>query len=129
MLIYLYKYNMRDNLPIFIFLFLIIQVQLHLKEEKRQELLSKLTKKISYEGLTQNLRKSQREIEDSFQIIQYNITEIKLLLEEYNLPLNYSFFNNTSAIKDIKTQGNCDSSWSFAVTSTIAYRFKKMGLI
>ena len=120
--------KMKDNLPIFIFLFLIIQVQLHLKKEKRQELLSKLTKKISYEDLSQNLREYQKEIKDSFQIIKYNVTEIKLLMEEYKLPLNYNFFNETGAIKDVKNQGSCESSWSFAASSSLAYRFKKYGI-
>ena len=118
---------MKVNLIKFIFSLLLIHVQLNLRPEKRQELLDKLTKKISISDMEENLYEFDNFEEDSFKI-SYDVNEIKKLMKQNGLPENYNFFDDSGAEKNIKNQAKCGCCWSFATTSSLAYRFYKYGI-
>lgn len=118
---------MKVNLGIIILSLLIIQVQLHLRAEKRQELMNQFARKIDE---TQNLDKIYEELyaaEDSFKKMNYDVSEIQKLLAQYNLPENYNYLQENKATIYIKDQASCGSCWSFASTSALAYRYLKYG--
>ena len=116
---------MKVNLLTIIFSLTILQVQLNLRPEKRQELLDKLTTKISITDIDQNFDKFNDFGECSFKKISYDINEIKSLMKQYDLPESYNYFNDTGAEIIVKNQASCGCCWSFASTSALAYRFKK----
>ena len=118
---------MKVNLLTIIFSLTILQVQLNLRPEKRQELLDKLTTKISITDIVQNLDKFNYEeyFEEDFKKMSYDINEIKSLMKQYDLPESYNYFNDTGAEIIVKNQASCGCCWSFASTSALAYRFKK----
>ena len=121
---------MKANILIIIFSFTIIQVQLNLRAEKRQELLDKLTTKISITDIDQNFDKFNYEeyFEEDFKKMSYDINEIKSLMNQYGLPESYNYFDKTGAEKIVKNQESCGCCWSFSSTSALAYRFKKYGI-
>ena len=53
------------------------------------------------------------------------LQKINEILEQYNFTQNYSFIEEMNIDPKIKTQGTCDSSWSFASTTALSYRFLK----
>ena len=123
---------MKVNLLPIIFSLIIIKVQLNLRAEKRKELLDKLTTKISFSDIDQNLFEYEDDeyisMEDSFKQMNYNLTYIKELLQIYGFPESYNYLNETGATKIVKNQQSCGCCWSFAATSALAYRYKKYGI-
>jgi len=121
---------MKTNFLTIIFSVVLILVQLNLRPEKRQELLDKLTTKISISDIEENLDKFNYEqyFEEDFQKMTYDINEIKSLMAQYGLPESYDYFEKTGATKIIKNQELCGCCWSFSSTSALAYRFKKYGI-
>ena len=120
---------MNSNTILLIFSLLIIQVQLRLEPEQRQELLDRLAKKISISDLEKgNHYLYDDEALTSCQAMKYNVSDIQELLKQYDLPEYFNYFENTGAPKNVKDQQRCGSCWSFAVTSSLAYRYYKYGL-
>jgi len=115
-----------------IFFLIIIQVQLNLRAEKRQELIDKLTTKISIIDIAQNPEEIEDDEyifqDDTFQQMKYNLTYIRELLQKYNFPESYNYLNETGAEKIVKNQESCGCCWSFATSSALAYKFKKYGI-
>ena len=116
---------MKSNMILLIFLVLIFQVQLILEPEKRQELLDRLAKEISLSDLH---HLNDDDSLTSFKAMKYNVSDIQALLTKYDLPENFNYFNATGAKKNVKNQKSCGSCWSFAATSSLAYRYLKYGL-
>ena len=120
---------MNSNTILLIFSLLIIQVQLRLEPEQRQELLDRLAKKISISDLEKgNHYLYDDEALTSCQAMKYNVSDIQELLKKYDLPEYFNYFENTGATKNVKDQQRCGSCWSFAATSSLAYRYYKYGL-
>jgi C1A family cysteine protease len=111
------------------FLFLFTQVYLKLTEEKRNELLNKYTKKVSFQNLDE-LKNYEIKFysEPLKEGIQYDPARIESLILEYGLPLEYNFINETNATSNVKDQGSCGCCWSHAATTTLAYRYHKKGI-
>ena len=117
---------MKSLILLLIFSLTIIHVQLILPPQMRQELLKKLTWKISQSDLTQDNPEFNSEFSEK---MKYNVSDIQKLMAEYGLPENFSFFNKTGADIIIKDQGKCTySEWAFVATSTLAYRYKTHGI-
>ena len=109
---------MKAQLFYALFIFLFIQVSLKLSPQKREELLNKFTKKITLDNLG-NI-KPQIYVGPT---LNYTVKEIKEILDKYDFPLNYDFFNETGCQKRVKNQGRCGSCWSFGSTTALSYRF------
>ena len=115
---------------LFLFLLsLIKQAHFKLPELKRQELLSKLTKKISLENIDEwkklNFISNQSPLEDG---ISYDPAQIEQILEENGFPQNYNFIEETNATVNIKDQASCGCCWSHAATTALAYRYHTKGV-
>ena len=117
---------MKSLILLLIFSLTIIHVQLILPPQMRQELLKKLTWKISQSDLTQDNPEFNSEFSEK---MKYNVSDIQKLMAEYVLPENFNFFEETGADIIIKDQGKCSySEWAFVATSTLAYRYKTHGI-
>ena len=58
---------------------------------------------------------------------KYDNSRIKEILDQNNFPQEYNFLEELNIEPKIKTQTECDSSWSFASTTALSYRFLKNG--
>ena len=118
---------MKLAISFFLLYLMMDQVHLHLRAEKRQELLSKLAEKITVAN--QNFAyEDDYDLYDpkNFKQSAYNITELLALMKEYDLPESYDIFQEEIA-RDVKNQGSCGCCWSFTSTSALAYRYNKLG--
>ena len=111
-----------------IFSLSIIQVHLYLPFQKRKELLENLAKKISPSGVNLNIFDEDEYFKDSFTQMKYNVSDIQALMAQYKLPESYNYLTDVGATSDVKDQADCGCCWSFAATSALAYRYKKLGL-
>ena len=110
-------------------LFIIKEVHLILPEFKRQELLNKLTKKITFENINEFKKIGPNfGLSSSKEGISYDPAKIENLLKEYTFPTDYNFFEDTNATINVKDQANCGCCWSHASTSALAYRYHKKGI-
>ena len=119
---------MKINLCLIILSLSLIQVQLHLRAEKRGELLHKFKKYIDEEHNYENILNDLYSTRDSFHRIDYNISKFKELLDQYDLPYNYNFFEAEKATIEIKNQAKCGCCWAFAASTSLAYRYLKYGI-
>ena len=120
---------MKSSIILLILSLFIIHVHLILPPQMRQELLNKLTKKISQSDLTQDHQEFNSDFSEYFEKMEYNVSDIQKLISEYGLPENFNFFNKTGADIIIKNQGECKyGSWAFAATSSLTYRYKMHGI-
>ena len=110
-----------SKLIFYFFLFYIIsQVHTELTEEKRKELLSKFTKKISME----NFKNS--ELSDF--IVDYDPKKIEDLMKQFSFEEEYNFLEDINATIRVKDQASCGCCWSHSATTALAYRYQKLGL-
>ena len=116
-----------DNFRIFIFLlFLISKAYLKLTNEKREELLNKLTRKVTLDSFDDLKSKFKSKIlRDT---IDYDPAQIEKLLQMYNFPQEFNFLEENNATIRVKDQGYCGCCWSHAATSSLAYRYLKLGI-
>ena len=116
----------RELLIFLVFLeLLVVIIQSKMTNKERQNLLNKATQKIDKDF--QNVfNKSKSFYHDEFSK-SYDPSKIKEILNKYDFPLNYNFFNSTNITPIIKNQDQCGSCWAFASTSALAYRYNKLG--
>ena len=116
-----------DKFRIFIFLlFLISKAYLKLTNEKREELLSKLTRKVTLDSFDDLKNKFKSKIlRDT---IDYDPAQIEKLLQMYDFPQEFNFLEENNATIRVKDQGYCGCCWSHAATSSLAYRYLKLGI-
>ena len=86
---------MKSRILFLIFSLFIIHVQLILPPQMRQEILNKLTNKISQSDLEQNHPEFNSDFSEYFEKMEYNVSDIQKLISEYGLPENFNFFNKT----------------------------------
>ena len=122
---------MKSNKFCLLFYLFIFQVQTILRTETRLELLNLLTEKISKSDSEKDFNEKlfDKYFEsDSFQKMTYNIAEIKLLMDQYDLPENFNYLTETKAKIEVKDQGSCGCCWACSGASSLAYRYKKYGV-
>ena len=116
----------------FIYLFILItigQVHSKLTDEKRQDLLNRLTRKISLENLEElNQLEPNYESSSLKNGISYDPARIESIIKTYNFPEEYNFLTDTNATIHVKNQGSCACCWSHAATTALAYRYHKKGI-
>lgn len=106
------------------FIMIFSHVYLKLTDEKRRELLSKLTKKISLETIdnSENQFNSYKNLK-----IDYDPMAIQNLISQYGFPEEYNFLEDINATVRVKDQQYCGCCWSHSSTSALAYRYQKLG--
>ena len=108
------------------FLYLISISNSLLPKEKRKELINKLAKKITPEEYNNlELFSYNENLETT---IYYSKARIDELIEDYNFPKNFSFFDEYNITPIVKDQAKCGCCWSFASTSALSYRYNKLGI-
>ena len=108
---------------------LVVQINSILKDERRKELLKKLmVKLVPEEVVYHNHDKSDSEFifnEISEEIpIHYQKEKIDVIIRKYDFPENYNIFNSSNITAKVRDQGKCNSSWSFASTTALSYRYQ-----
>ena len=105
---------------------LLTQARADMGINEREILLNKIGKPILGKEKANSTKKLNivNEEDISFKYDNFKINEI---LKQYNFSQNYSFFEELNIYPKIKTQSKCDSSWSFASTTALSYRFLKKG--
>lgn len=111
---------------VFLYIIFISKVLLKLPEEKRKNLLSKLTKIVSLENINQ-LEKEFYSNDFKDTKIEYDPQKIKNLMEEYQFPQEYNFLEDINATIRVKDQANCGCCWAHASSSALGYRYQKLG--
>ena len=112
---------MKSYIFYFVFLYLFIQANLKLSPEKKEDLLRKFTTKITSDSLEYIQPQYDYHISPT---ISYKAQDIEeKVLNKYQFPRNYDFFNATGYEKRVKDQGRCGSCWSFASTTALSYRY------
>ena len=112
-----------------ILLLLISKTNSLLPPEKREELLSKYTKKISAESLyPQEYSFTSNNLEKNQLTFDYKVEDVIGMLETYNFPQNFSFIEQHKINPNVKNQGKCHSGWSHSATTALSYRFKLKGI-
>ena len=109
------------------FVYLFSQSKTQMTKEERESLLKKTSKPI-FEGNMREL-KLDRKVSEKDISFKYDRDKIKEILNKYNFPTNYSFFEDTKAQINVKDQASCGSCWSFASTTALSYRFLKKELL
>ena len=107
-------------------LFLILFYYSHpqLSDEERNNLLKKVTRSISIESFFQPLTSAE---DDDNGKITYETSKIKDIIQDHNFPSSYNYIEAEGITPIIKNQANCGACWSFASTTSLAYRFHKLG--
>ena len=110
-------------------LFIENQVLSKLSDQKRQNLLNKLTKKISFDNLDE-FKNMRFDFESTSQKngIDYDPARIQKIIEENDFPQEYNFLEDTNATVHVKDQQSCGCCWSHAATTALAYRYHKIGI-
>ena len=105
------------------------QVFSKMSSEKRQELLNKLTKKVSLENID-DLKNIEKEfMSNPFKAtIEYDPAKIEQIMSLYGFPESYNFLEETNATVRVKNQQSCGCCWSHAATSALAYRYHLKGV-
>ena len=110
-----------------ILVLLVFKANSLLPPEKREELLNKLTKKVTPESFNSDESFIYfNEIKE--QKFSYDVNEINGRLKIYDFPQNFNFLTEHNINPIVKNQQKCGCCWSHAVTSALAYRFKLKGL-
>ena len=100
-----------------------------MSKEKRQELLNKLTKKVSLENIEEFKNVENEFMSNSFKAtIDYDPAQIEKIMSLYGFPESYNFLEETNATIRVKDQQSCGCCWSHAATSALAYRYHLKGI-
>ena len=111
---------------ILLYLIFISKILLKLPDEKRKNLLSKLTKIKSLENINQ--LENELDLNDFKDTkIDYDPQKIKNLIDEYQFPQEYNFLEDINATIRVKNQANCGCCWAHASSSALGYRYQKLG--
>ena len=120
---------MKNNLLFIIaFIFLIFQIHSRLTEEERRNLLNKLTKKISMKDIYESTKKNLNEKYLRDEGIPYDKEKIDEIIKKYDFPQNYNYLEDTKCPTVVKDQASCGCCWSHAATTSLAYRYHKIGV-
>ena len=112
------------KINLFLIIFLFIQVLCKISELEKKSLLLKYA-----HNLKDNEISFYYDYDDEFTAgIPYDPKEIQDIIKKYNFPETYNFFEANGIQPVIKNQASCGSCWSFSSTSSLAYRYKKLGI-
>ena len=112
---------------VILLLFLIFSINTNMSDKERNSLLQKLTEKISVDisGEIKSKYYSENHLKDT---IKYEPEIIDSIMEQYNFPKYFNFFEDTGATINVKDQAKCGCCWSHAATTALAYRYHKIGI-
>ena len=110
-------------------LFLIVYVNMKLTDQESQELLNKLTKKISLENID-DFKALENRFKSGYlkETIDYDPSQIKKIISQYEFPEEYNFLEEHNITARVKDQGRCGSCWSHSATTALAYRYFLKGI-
>ena len=117
----------KDLIINFILLLSITNIHTEMRIEERNFLYNKYLKEMSFNQKDLVFKKV---ISNKYTTpdIKYDFNKIKELIKKYNFPETYNFFKDENIKANIKNQQSCGSCWAFAATSSLSYRFQKLGI-
>ena len=125
--------KMKENIILILLSIILINQTISImSEEERKNLLNKYTKKISLENsFTSEINSLKQKyysqnVKDDH--MTYDVEAIDAIIDKYGFPKDYNYLNETSCPTVVKDQGRCGCCWSHAATTSLAYRYHKIGV-